>query len=211
MSDDIESVIQISFEIFHELIKTDVQNKSDLIVAIIHYRMVIRNGFLCLGLGQQITLQPEEENSGSVLLPRNWYGNRRLYELRYVRERKVFVLLGDVNNNRTIILTLLNGDAMQKTKIDFVIEDTVKSMQGGLLTMVPGFHAIISRLQRELVDPLTAQPSVLQRFCTSGLTWSSKLAVACIAIPFAVLVSFVVAVLAAFVVVASNSIKTIIV
>ncbi|XP_055310878.1 proteasome inhibitor PI31 subunit-like isoform X2 [Sitodiplosis mosellana] len=176
-------IVSNAFAIFHESIKTDVQNKSDLIVAIIHHSMVIRNGFLCLGLGQQITLQPEEENSGSLLLPRNWYGNRRLYELRYVRERKVFVLLGDVKNNGTIILTLLNGDAMQKTKIDFVIEDTVKSMQGGLLTMVPGFHAIISRLQRELVDPLTAQPSVLQRFCTSGLTWSNKLTVACIAIP----------------------------
>lgn len=52
-----------------------------------------------------------------------------------------------------------NGEPLQVTNTALHIKDTVKSMQGNLLTLVPDVRAVLNRLKRELLEPVIALDS----------------------------------------------------
>lgn len=99
-----------------------------------------------------------------------------------MHDHKVYILLGTVAND-TIILNLLvsrlkmtnkvwipnfilecvifpqNGEPLQVTNTALHIKDTVKSMRGNLLTLVPDVRSMLNRLKRELLEPVIALDS----------------------------------------------------
>lgn len=49
-----------------------------------------------------------------------------------------------------------NGEPLQVTNTALHIKDTVKSMHGNLLTIVPDIRNVLNRLRRELLEPVVA-------------------------------------------------------
>lgn len=49
-----------------------------------------------------------------------------------------------------------NGEPLQVTNTALHIKDTVKSLHGNLLTIVPDIKAMLNRLKRELLEPVIA-------------------------------------------------------
>lgn len=58
-----------------------------------------------------------------------------------------------------MILNRQNGEPLQVTNTALHIKDTVKSMQGNLLTLVPDIRTVLNRLKRELLEPVIALDS----------------------------------------------------
>lgn len=52
-----------------------------------------------------------------------------------------------------------NGEPLQVTNTALHIKDTVKSMHGNLLTLVPDVRTVLNRLKRELLEPVIALDS----------------------------------------------------
>lgn len=51
---------------------------------------------------------------------------------------------------------LQNGEPLQVTNTALHIKDTVRAMQGNLLTLVPDIKVVLGRLKRELLEPVIA-------------------------------------------------------
>lgn len=49
-----------------------------------------------------------------------------------------------------------NGEPLQVTNTALHIKDTVKALQGNLLTLVPDIRNVLNRLNRELLEPVVA-------------------------------------------------------
>lgn len=45
----------VGWQLLHKLIERDIANESDIIVAITHWFLIKKGGFLCLGLGDQVS------------------------------------------------------------------------------------------------------------------------------------------------------------
>lgn len=63
-----------------------------------------------------------------------------------------------------------NGEPLQVTNTALHIKDTVKAMQGNLLTLVPEVRAMLNRLRRELLEPVRAFDSNLKSSETQTTT-----------------------------------------
>ncbi|XP_055325227.1 proteasome inhibitor PI31 subunit-like [Sitodiplosis mosellana] len=145
----------VGWELLYKHIEKDIKTETDIIVAITHWYLINQAGFRCLGTGDEKTLRDNEASNSTEILPENWNENSTAYALRYVHEQKVYILLGTVAND-TIILNLLNGEPLKVTNTALHIKDTVKTLQGNLLTLVPDVRNVLSRLKRELLEPVVA-------------------------------------------------------
>lgn len=45
----------VGWQLLHKIIENDIKNEADIIVAITHWFLIKQGGFLCLGLGDQVT------------------------------------------------------------------------------------------------------------------------------------------------------------
>lgn len=116
------------------------------------------------------TLDANEESS--ELLPDKWNENSDSYALRYVQDGRVCVLLATVKNDTALLNFLVRsgvvtkhsnaqhilfqvGSSLQVSNIALKTTETVKALRGPLKTLVPDIESVISRLKKELIEPIT--------------------------------------------------------
>lgn len=177
-------------------VERDIQTKSDVLIAFVHWQL-LHAGMKCLGLGDDVrhstkwkvfpqtqlflfllqkTLSHLDEET--EILPDGWNMNKDSYSLRYKYDDVVFVFIGTVADDNSIMLNLVvwnsllrilnlcvhvhsksygqfqNGKSLEVSNAAFVLDPTVVSLKGKLSTLMPKFEYVIKRLQHELFDPV---------------------------------------------------------
>lgn len=112
------------FEIFFESIKSQLKQKNDLVVALVHFMLINEHDFICVGWGEDVSFSrwftyftsyfllqfPENESlSSSELLPVGW-NDHSVYTIRYVSRKqgeKTNLLLKCLNAANLFIVTLV--------------------------------------------------------------------------------------------------------
>lgn len=139
----------------------------------------------------QGTLEANEQSS--ELLPEKWNENSESYGLRYVQGDKVCVFLATVKNETALlnflVRNLLNfhlnqsywslfsfkvGSSLEVSNIALKTKETVKSLRGPLKTLVPDVESLISRLKKELLDPIKQKVVVATSTSTETQTNPSR-------------------------------------
>ncbi|KAK3931147.1 Proteasome inhibitor PI31 subunit [Frankliniella fusca] len=131
-----------------------VKRKDDVIVVIVHW-FLTRHGFRCIGLGDDKTLSGSE--NGSELLPDGW-SDPETYSLRYVFDGDLFILRG-VRADETLILNLLHTPDLNVSNLAVNVNEVVANTNGSVENMVPTHAALIDRIRKELVGPVTKKVS----------------------------------------------------
>uniref|UniRef100_U5EX73 Proteasome inhibitor PI31 subunit n=1 Tax=Corethrella appendiculata TaxID=1370023 RepID=U5EX73_9DIPT len=140
------------WQLLFKTIENDIHNKSDILVAVIHWNL-LRNAFLNCGIGDDKTLKEEDEKS--ELLPDGWNVNSKSYALRYINAGELYTLHANCSDNDTIIVNLLQVKSLNVSNIAFTIGETVKQLQGKkLINFVPEIQTVQDRLRKELLEPV---------------------------------------------------------
>ncbi|KAG4066956.1 hypothetical protein HA402_007704 [Bradysia odoriphaga] len=136
--------------LLYKTVDRAIDSKSDVLVAVVHWQL-LRVGMKCIGIGDDKTLSDSDQES--ELLPDGWNINKVSYALRYKYNNEVFVLLGTVAED-SIVFNLLNGKSLEVSNASFILDATVASLKGQLSALVPDIEPVISRLQKELFEPV---------------------------------------------------------
>ncbi|XP_030378815.1 proteasome inhibitor PI31 subunit-like [Scaptodrosophila lebanonensis] len=132
-------------------IQSHLNKKADLLMALAHFLLTKHYHAYCVGIGDDKTV-PEQE-SGSELLPELWNDDETNYELRYVSNNNVLLLLGRLTED-TLIINLLNSNTKKVSNICIEPETLVAALQGDVSTLVPKVSEIATRFRKELLDPV---------------------------------------------------------
>lgn len=115
-----------------------------------------------------------ENEPSSELLPDGWNENGSSYALRYICNGKLYILLGNVANDTLIVNILVNifcsvgflrdpkikflfhqtSESLEVSNIAFILKDTVKSLKGSLVELVPNIDTVVGDLKKNLLEPL---------------------------------------------------------
>ncbi|OXU22164.1 hypothetical protein TSAR_000639 [Trichomalopsis sarcophagae] len=136
------------FELLHKVSAAQISKKEDVLILLVHWHFV-KNGYKCLGIGDSKTIGPDE--TGTELLPDGW-NQAPNYTLRYVKEGKLYILIG-TKSEADLLLNLLRIEDHSVSNIQFPI-DTVQEIQGSLETMIPTYDTLLNLLKKELVEPV---------------------------------------------------------
>lgn len=136
------------FELLYKSIENQLSKKEDVLVLFVHWYL-IKSGFKCLGQGDSKTIAPNE--IGSELLPDGW-NQAPTYSLRYVREGKLYILVG-IKSEADLLINFLKIEDQSVTNVQFSIE-TVQDIKGTLDTMLPNFASVLKDLKDNLVSPM---------------------------------------------------------
>ena len=137
------------FELFQKLHHDEIHKKEDVIILFIHW-FLTKCGFRCIGIGDEKTFNASEK--GSELLPKDW--NSRLnYALRYIKDEKLYILLG-IKSDTDLLLNLLRYHDDSISNIQFPIEETVSTLHGPLETVIPSYRTILYNIQKDFVDAI---------------------------------------------------------
>lgn len=128
------------WDLLHKTIKRSLKNKSDVIVALVHWYLVKNGGLLCLGVGDDVISNKRKTTTnrvetiyfnyfifdsdqrtkhadevGSELLPDEWNDSENSYTLRYTSANDdVFILLGTVSEG-TLVVNIVVSSAVHKS------------------------------------------------------------------------------------------------
>ncbi|XP_015524771.1 proteasome inhibitor PI31 subunit isoform X1 [Neodiprion lecontei] len=137
------------FELLYKSVENQINKKDDVLITLVHWYFV-RTGFRCIGTGDTKTFNPNEV--GSELLPNGWNQNPN-YALRYVKEGKLYILLG-TKSDADLILNLMRIEDHSVSNIQFLVDTTVSALKGPLQTLMPSFQSVINTIRTDLVDPV---------------------------------------------------------
>ncbi|XP_058798288.1 proteasome inhibitor PI31 subunit [Phymastichus coffea] len=146
MSVELENMF--GFELLYKAFSDQIHKKEDVLIVFVHWYF-IKNGFKCLGIGDSKTIDPAE--IGSELLPDEW-NNKPNYTLRYVREGKLYILVG-IKSEAILLLNLLRIEDHSVSNVQFPLE-TVKELKGPLNRILPNYETILKTLKKDLVEPV---------------------------------------------------------
>lgn len=112
-------------EVLYTCVSGNVTCPQDAVVCLVHWEM-IKNGFRCLGSGDQ----PLSSDRRSELLPPDWSSNRELYSLRYTDEHSdTQMLLKAIAVDSTLIFNLMNSNTQQVSDLTVNISEHVDAEQ----------------------------------------------------------------------------------
>ncbi|XP_029666053.1 proteasome inhibitor PI31 subunit isoform X2 [Formica exsecta] len=137
------------FEALYKIYCKEINKKQDVIILLIHWYLT-RCGFRCIGIGDEKTFNVSQR--GSELLPEGW-NSQINYALRYIKDEKLYVLLG-IKSDMDLLLNLMRHHDDSISNIQFPIEETVTSYSGLLETMIPSYHTILHSIQKDFVGAL---------------------------------------------------------
>lgn len=143
------STENFGFELMMKLVDHQLKKKEDVIILFTHWYLV-KVGFRCIGLGDKKTL--EDDEVGSELLPDEWSNNDH-YFLRYVKDKKLYILIG-LKSDHNILLNFMRVVDNTVSNIKYPVEETVSSVHGPLTTLMSELKIVTEKLQKELLDPL---------------------------------------------------------
>ncbi|XP_011311185.1 proteasome inhibitor PI31 subunit [Fopius arisanus] len=144
-----ESNDYFGFEILSKLVEEQVHKKEDVIILFAHW-FLVKNGFRCIGLGDSKTFNPNEK--GVELLPEEWSQSNH-YSLRYLREAKLYILLGRKSDSDLLLNFLRIADNCLST-VKFSVNGTVSELHGALSLSIPHHQEVMQKLQGELLAPV---------------------------------------------------------
>lgn len=139
------------WDLLHKTIEKQISTESDIIIALVHWYLTTKSGFRCLGVGDDKTLLPTDV--GSELMPDGWNASQDSYALRYVHNKKLYLLLG-AKTEDNLVINLLDSDSRSVSNITLNPKADVKLMKGPLQSMIPDISKIVLRINKELVEPV---------------------------------------------------------
>ncbi|XP_017049715.1 proteasome inhibitor PI31 subunit [Drosophila ficusphila] len=138
------------WDLLYKTVQSEVDKKSDLLIALVHFLLTKHYNFRCVGIGDDKTL-PEEE--GSELLPDNWNDDDTKYSLRYVHDKMLYLLLGHITED-ALLINLMDINTKKVSNICVEPETLVAAVKGGITTLMPSASEIVDRYRKELLDPV---------------------------------------------------------
>lgn len=139
------------WDLLYKTIRSEVNKKSDLLVALAHFLLTKHYKFRCVGIGEDKVLN--EEESGSELLPENWNDDDTKYSLRYAHNKLLYLLLGQLTED-ALILNLLDITTKNVSNICVEPETLVVEITGSITTIIPTACELVDRYCKELMDPV---------------------------------------------------------
>ncbi|XP_076384811.1 proteasome inhibitor PI31 subunit-like isoform X2 [Megalopta genalis] len=137
------------FEVFQSLYDSQVSKKEDVLILFVHWYF-IKNSFRCIGLGDSKAYNETEK--GSELLPAEW-SKESYYALRYVKDKKLYILHG-IKSDEDLLLNLLRTGDQRVSNIQFEINQTVTDLRGPLESLIPSYQTVIQVIQTDLLNPI---------------------------------------------------------
>uniref|UniRef100_A0A1A9W0Y6 Proteasome inhibitor PI31 subunit n=1 Tax=Glossina brevipalpis TaxID=37001 RepID=A0A1A9W0Y6_9MUSC len=141
------------WNLLYKTIEKDIKKKDDLLIALAHFVLTKHSQFRCIGLGENKILTEDEEVSGTELLPDNWNLDENNYALRYICDKKLYILLA-LRTEGSIIITLLDVQTRKVSNICLSAEELVKDLKGPITNMMPSASELADRYRRELLEPV---------------------------------------------------------
>ncbi|KOC65517.1 Putative proteasome inhibitor [Habropoda laboriosa] len=136
------------FALLQELHKNQIVKKEDVLILFVHWYFT-KLGFRCLGIGRFEEFEPSEK--GSQLLPEGWSA-KQIYELRYIKDKDLYILLGlRTNDDEDLLINLWKNQ--QTSSIQVPINQTVTSLHAPLESLIPSYQNIIQTIQKDLINP----------------------------------------------------------
>lgn len=139
------------FELILKTVEKDVKTKSDIIVILVHWFLTKNSNFRAIGTGDDRTIS--DADIKSELLPEEWNDSPEKYTIRYKLNNELFIFIA-TNSENIFIMNLLNTANNKVSNIALNPDDLVKSLKGTLQEMVPNYSEIISRIKKELIEPI---------------------------------------------------------
>lgn len=90
---------------------------------------------------------------GSELLPDGWNDHDINYALRYVHDKKLYILLGHKSED-CLIINLLDVANKKVSNIGLEPETLIKKTKGRIEELLPNAASIVQRYRKELLDPV---------------------------------------------------------
>ncbi|ALC40733.1 PI31 [Drosophila busckii] len=146
-----ESDFFYGWDLLYKTVSAGLNKKADALIVLAHFLLTKHYKFRCVGIGDDKTL-PEDEQ-GSELMPDNWNGDCSKYSLRYVHDKKLYLLLGHITED-ALILNLLDINTKNVSNICITPETLVAEIQGGITKTMPTATDIVDRFRKELCDPV---------------------------------------------------------
>ncbi|XP_055839489.1 proteasome inhibitor PI31 subunit [Episyrphus balteatus] len=140
------------WDLLFKTIEPQVNKNADILIALTHF-VLIKSKFRCLGVGDDKTLSEDEESS--ELLPQGWNDSEDKYSLRYVLDKKLFILLATKSEN-IFIINFLDVESKDVSNLALDSNELVKALKGSLQTIMPTASAVMDRIRKELIDPVFA-------------------------------------------------------
>ncbi|XP_033339324.1 proteasome inhibitor 31 kDa [Megalopta genalis] len=137
------------FEVFQSLYDSQISKKEDVLILFVHWYF-IKNSFRCIGLGDSKAYNETEK--GSELLPAEW-SKESYYALRYVKDKKLYILHG-IKSDEDLLLNLLRTGDQRVSNIQFEINQTVTDLRGPLESLIPSYQTVIQVIQTDLLNPI---------------------------------------------------------
>lgn len=134
------------FEILQSLYDSQISKKEDVLILFVHWYL-IKNSFRCIGLGYSKSY--DETEKGSELLPEGW-SKESHYALRYVKDKKLYILHG-IKSDEDLLLNLLRTQDQGVSNIQFPINQTVTELRGPLESLIPTYQAVAQVIQTDLL------------------------------------------------------------
>ncbi|XP_052860553.1 proteasome inhibitor PI31 subunit [Anopheles cruzii] len=139
------------FETLWKLVGSTVETKSEVLIVFVHW-FLTKHGFLCVGVGDDKTLNDGDEKS--ELLPERWNCDRKTYAMRYVFEGNLYILFGNVSDE-TMVVNLLSAKDQQVSVVAFELESTVLSLRGDTLSaLIANVGKQLVRLKDDMIQPV---------------------------------------------------------
>ncbi|KAF6207739.1 hypothetical protein GE061_016187 [Apolygus lucorum] len=138
----------LGWEPMYRVSENDLKKKEDVLLLVIHY-ILTKNGYRCVGLGDDKNLTGSEVSS--ELLPNGWNAAKN-YTLRYTRDNELYILRSvPVDDN--MVVNLLKVSSLLVSNVAFNVECTVAALRGSLDVMVTSSETVFNRIKTDLLEP----------------------------------------------------------
>ncbi|XP_076280769.1 proteasome inhibitor 31 kDa [Lasioglossum baleicum] len=134
------------FELLQSLYDSQISKKEDVLILFVHWYL-IKNSFRCIDLGYSKSYDVTEK--GSELLPEGW-SKEFHYALRYVKDKKLYILHG-IKSDEDLLLNLLRTQDQDVSNIQFQINQTVTDLRGPLESLIPTYQSVAEVIQTDLL------------------------------------------------------------
>lgn len=147
------SISNFGWEIFINSVQRQFNQKSDVLVSLIHF-LLIKNGFLCIGIGDDRQLISSNLELASELMPEGWnqMTEPMIYKLRYVNAGKLYLLNALLTDEGFLIANLFGVENSKVSNALLKLDEIVPhNSKPGL---IPNFNYAMAKLKEELLEPV---------------------------------------------------------
>lgn len=135
------------WDLIYKVTESDLNKKEDVMTLLVHF-VLIRNGYRCIGLGDDKTFTGTE--ASSEILPKGWNTDKN-YAIRYGRENELYILRGvPVDDN--MVYNLLRVEKLAVSNVAFNTEGTVGAIRGTLDTLIPSSEQVVNKIKNDLLN-----------------------------------------------------------